>query len=370
MALAKKEQVDFVVLAGDIFDGSANDSRSAAFFNGQLRELDPIPVFIVRGNHDAETVLTKSQLLTPPKNAHIFSSKKPETMKLGDLRVAIHGQSYKTKAVMDDLSAGYPEREPGYTNIGVLHTSLAGYAEHAPYAPCSIDALVAKGYDYWALGHVHVAQIVRAEEPVILFPGNIQGRHVKETGAKGCYIVRAEGSRLVPTFHPLDSVRWFNDEIDVSAADNLDSAMALAMEHVEGLQAAQGERVLCVRLTFVGATAVHHELMADRDVHEVNLRSQLAGTAWIERLRIRTTPVIDLKAVKERDDVPGALFRAIDALQDDPGNPLILDALKSLKEKIPADIVDTYGTRLTSDEFVHEALAGAQRVLLGLMSQA
>lgn len=366
VALAHKEAVDFVVLSGDIFDGSATGMQSAAFFNSQLRALAPIPVYIVRGNHDAETVILRS--LTFPDNAHMFSSERAETKVLEEIKVAIHGRSYETAAVTEDLSATYPAPLQGYTNIGVLHTSIGGYQEHENYAPCTVQGLIAHGYDYWALGHIHAAQVVNKQDPLIVFPGNIQGRHVKETGPKGCYLVRRDKNTLVAEFRPLDSVRWFNETVDVSSAGDPAGAIALAVAQIETLQAEHGERILCVRVTMTGATEAHRDLVADSDLHEAELRSRVGSIVWVEQLRIHTASTIDLAAVKEQDDVPGALFRAIDALRANPGDESIAAVLKPLKERIPADVVKRYGTRLDSDEFVREALDGAERILVSLMS--
>ena len=95
----------------------------------------------------------------------------------------------------DNLASGYPRYDPGYFNIGMLHTSLTGRQGHEDYAPCSTDELKSKGYDYWALGHVHKREIVD-KDPWIVFPGNIQGRHIRETGVKGVTLVTVEDGTL------------------------------------------------------------------------------------------------------------------------------------------------------------------------------
>ena len=206
--LALGEAVDFVLIAGDLFDGTWKDYNTGLYFVSQVRRLTAtgIEVFIIAGNHDAAGQMTRS--LPYPEKVHLFSHRKAETRTLDSLKVAIHGQSFGTAAVTGNLAAGYPEPVPGYVNIGLLHTSLTGREGHETYAPCTLADLENRGYDYWALGHIHQFEIV-AEAPMVVFSGCIQGRHVKEAGAKGCVRVSLEaGSAPEVVHHALDVIRW------------------------------------------------------------------------------------------------------------------------------------------------------------------
>ena len=150
---------------------------------GRLRKAG-IRAFVLGGNHDAESEMTKK--LTLPDNVTVFGHRKAETHTLPEFDVALHGQSFKDKAVVDNLAIGYPDPVPGYYNIGVLHTALEGYAAHANYAPCTLAELHAKGYDYWALGHVHEFQQWSGPSTVV-FPGNLQGAiSARRAGAARC----------------------------------------------------------------------------------------------------------------------------------------------------------------------------------------
>jgi len=187
--VALDEAVDFMVIAGDIYDGDWKDFNTGLFFirqMGRLRQAG-IPIYLLYGNHDAESDMTRG--LTLPDNVHVFSSRKAETFAIESLKVAIHGRSFKQKATTENMVPNYPEPVPGWLNIGVLHTALEGNSEHATYAPCTVSELEAKGYQYWALGHVHERSILpehrQPGQTVIAFPGNLQGRHIREQGARG-----------------------------------------------------------------------------------------------------------------------------------------------------------------------------------------
>ena len=139
--LAIEEKVAFVLLAGDLYDGDWKDYNTGIFLSQQMGRLGQhnILVFTVAGNHDAANRMTKA--LDSPTNMSILSSRKVETIKLDDLSVAIHGRSFGTQHVDENLAAGFPAAQKGVFNIGLLHTSLDGREGHAVYAPCSIDDL-------------------------------------------------------------------------------------------------------------------------------------------------------------------------------------------------------------------------------------
>ena len=364
--LAHEEEVDFVILAGDVTDGSWRDMGTASFFNAQLKALAPIPVFIKRGNHDAEADLL-SKLPTLP-NVFTFSSRRPHTFHVDGLNVALHGQSYASRSVVDNIAANYPAPMPGMLNIGVLHTGLGGYDGHERYAPCTLQELIAHGYDYWALGHIHSREEL-CQEPLIIYPGNLQGRHIRETGPKGCYIVEGEKGALKAQFRELDVVRWFDSTIDVAGADDAGAVLGDACRHIEALQRTNPGRMIAVRMTLTGTTNAHIDLVRDRTRWEDDLRDRVAPESWLIELRIRTTVAVDLEALRQQGTLQGALFRAIDVLKlaphEDDG---VAAVVKPLRDKIPPQVVAQYGTALDDPAVLTAALESAERLLLAEIS--
>ena len=215
--LARAEDVAFVVIAGDLYDGDWKDFSTGLFFAEEMRRLGR-PCFLLRGNHDARSVITRS--LRAPDNVREFSSRTCDSFTLDGLDVVLHGHSFPNRAVPEDLSAGYPLPRAGMLNIGVLHSSAEDRGEHETYAPCSVAGLILKGYDYWALGHVHGRRVL-CERPWVIFPGNTQGRHARETGSKGCSLVRIEDRRVVSVEHrAVDVLRWASLDVDADGADD------------------------------------------------------------------------------------------------------------------------------------------------------
>lgn len=163
-------QVAFVLLAGDLYDGNWKDWHTGQFLAQQLGRLtrQQIEVVAISGNHDAEQVLSRKLNLTGMLRADA-----PETVRLARAPVAVHGQSFDIPAVSRNLAEHYPQPIDGLFNIGLLHTAC-GNSAHENYAPCSLDDLTRRGYDYWALGHVHTrAELSR--DPWVVFPRQSSG---------------------------------------------------------------------------------------------------------------------------------------------------------------------------------------------------
>jgi len=342
--LAIDEEVGFVLLAGDLYDGDWKDYNTGLYFierMARLREAD-IRVFMVAGNHDAASQITKHLRL--PENVTMFATRTPERVVLDDLHVAIHGQGFASRAVTEDISQAYPQGDPQLFNIGLLHTCLDGKPGHEPYAPCTVDGLRAKGYQYWALGHVHKREEV-SRDPWIVFPGNIQGRHIRETGAKGCTLVTVDNGKVIEVTHrDLDVLRWALCEMDVTNCETVDDVY----EQVRGalqqaLDAAEG-RPVAARLALQGACAAHSHLHAELEhwIQEYRaLATGLGGAGiWLEKVSLKTHPSISVDDILARDDALGGLLRGIRNMElDDTGLAELAEEVAALRQKLPAEIL-------------------------------
>jgi DNA repair protein SbcD/Mre11 len=292
VALAREERVDAVLLAGDIYDGDWRDFETGLFFRRQLGRLQEagIPVYLVSGNHDADNKISKT--LTYPENVFVFATHEAQTAPPNaDAGFVVHGQGYPKWNVTENLARSYPAAIPGLFNVGLLHTALTGRDGHDTYAPCTEQELAALGYDYWALGHVHKREVV-SKEPHIVFPGNIQGRHVKETGPKGCTLVTVRPGKTELEHRDLDVVRWAQIEVDAGQAASLDEVCTLAQVEIDRAEADAGDRLLAARIVVVGRTEAHAELWRDRERLGAELRglSQGYGKVWLEKVRVTTSP--------------------------------------------------------------------------------
>lgn len=257
-----------LVIAGDLYDGDWKDYATGAYFAARMSELDDagIQVVVVRGNHDAESVIRRAVSLPP--NVHVLDADAPETVILDDLGLAVHGQSFPTRAVLTNLAQRYPDPVPGLCNVGVLHTSVAGYSGHDPYAPCDLVDLTGRGYEYFALGHVHAREVLATGEHTVAFSGNVQGRHVGETGPKGALSVTLRsGHPAELEFVPLDVARWEVADVVADGVSGMDELLPQLRTAIDHLAAAAGGRLLVAEVRVrANGTFVCDPLRLDAEV--------------------------------------------------------------------------------------------------------
>lgn len=308
------EAVDFVIIAGDLFDGDWRDMNTGLYFAramGRLRQAG-IPVYVLQGNHDAGSVLTKS--LPWPDNVHRFGTRAPQTFRLDALGVALHGWSFAHQAAPDNLALRYPDAEAGYFNIGVLHTSLSGREGHAQYAPCEIADLKARGYDYWALGHVHAFERV-CDDPAVVFPGNVQGRNIRETGAKGAVLVDVVDGAIERIERiDFDVLRWARVVIDCAGCETLESVQDRIGAGLTTARAIEeAGRGMVARVVLKGETVLS-DTLADRNGALRDdaraLASAIAGDLWIEKLSVHTRRPVAAATSETADDLVAMLAGA------------------------------------------------------------
>lgn len=342
--LAIDEEVSFVLLVGDLYDGDWKDYNTGLYLMkcmGRLREAG-IQVFMVAGNHDAASQITKHLRL--PDNVTMFATSKPERVVLDDFGVAIYGQGFASRAVTEDLSQAYPQGDPQHFNIGLLHTSLDGKPGHEPYAPCTVDGLRSKGYQYWALGHVHKREEVSLD-PWIVFPGNTQGRHIRETGSKGCTLVSVDNGEVSDVTHrDLDVLRWSLCEVDVKDSETVDEVYEQVREALQqALDSAEG-RPVAARLVLQGACAAHSRLHAEIEYWTQEYRALATGLGgagiWLEKVSLKTQPSISVDSILARDDALGGLLRSIQDMElDDTALAELANEVTALRQKLPAEIL-------------------------------
>ena len=340
---AIEESVAFVVIAGDLFDGEWDDFSTGLYFCGAMRRLSEaqIAVYLAYGNYDAESLQTKR--LPLPENVHAFSSKSPQTFIDEATGAALHGQSYKSRDPGGDLSAAYPAAIPGRLNIGVLHTALdGGRPHHAPYAPCSAAQLAAKGYDYWALGHVHTHEVI-AKAPYIVFPGNLQGRNIRECGPKGGVLVSVESEAIIRVdLTSLDAVRWSNIDVDIAGCADLHAVEACTRQALATAFSKEAEgRPLVVRVTLHGQTPLHGELAQRLGVWREEVRAlsvAISDQLWIEKVRLATEPARpDDPNPSNADGIAYLLDQGVGAAEL---GEVLSEEFRQLFGRIPPDLSD------------------------------
>lgn len=366
VGLSIEEKIDFLIIAGDLYDGDWRDYKTGLFFAAQMGRLKEaqIPVYLLHGNHDAESQITRR--LELPDNVHVFGTRNADTFELVAPRVALHGQSFRQRDVTDNLVPGYPAPVAGAFNIGVLHTGLGGMGGHENYAPCSLEDLTGKGYDYWALGHVHRGGVLH-RNPHVVFPGNLQGRHVRETGAKGASLVIVEDGAVVD-LKPIacDVVRWAVLAVSSSGAESFGDVIDCIRDALEAAVANEADgRLLACRIVLEGRSGAHEQLLASEERLLAEARAIALGlgdeVAWVEKLIVATEPTADSKLLVEREDAIGDLQRLLqEAASDDALLSEIEADIGRLVRQLPHEIRSE-----SEDTVLGQAIRGDYAALIG-----
>ncbi len=312
----------FLLLAGDILDSQQCGLKPYLRLQAAFKELygAGIQVFIVHGNHDPYPSMP---LVKWPENVHVFGPDRPSSLEVfsGSSKVArVFGMSHGTHTEKRNLAALFPlPSDHSVFNVGLLHCNVSGTQGHEPYAPCSLEELRAKGMDYWALGHVHSHNVL-SREPYVVYPGIFQGRNPREEGAKGCCVVKVEGTSVSQLeFVPLDQVRWSSVVRDVSGVDDFSTLVSGLEEDIDSV--IDPHRGNLIRVALTGKSPLYGELAKAETLEEARLHLQDSldlphGWLNIYEVESRVSPAVDITVRSKEEDFLGELLRQGLSLMD------------------------------------------------------
>lgn len=315
---AIKHKVDFVILAGDLFDGEDRSIRAQARFRKQMERLNSyqIPVYIIHGNHDH--LDGKWANIALPENAVIFPVEvKMHFLKQDSPTVSLYGFSYPKRNVTEKIINDYEKTGDADFHIGILHGQLEGNLEHGNYAPFTLHDLLDKQFDYWALGHIHKRAQLSIDPPIV-YPGNIQGRHRKESGEKGCFLVTLTESDHRLEFLSTCDVIWEEMIVDGSNAKNLSDLYQLCRNTIEAIRREGVGILLTLTIEGVNFEEQQNELS---DVGELleTLREEEKeeeSFVWFVDLVIKGSKLLSREQLAGEADFFEELFKTSDTYQN------------------------------------------------------
>lgn len=323
--LCIEERVDALLVAGDVFDSADRSLRAQVQFAAGLHTLHKAGIrsFICHGNHDPLNGW-EARIDMPP-GCHRFgpSVQRVPVFRDEPHRAVVHGISYPQRDIRHNLIPEFGRAESGPFHIGLLHANVGNRADHEAYAPCRVADLEPTGIDYWALGHVHRRQILRHPMPTIAYPGNPQGRHPHETGARGVYLVEVSDTRAISMqFRSVDVVRWAAAAVDIGPLQSEQELLQAIDDKLAALQAGADGRALIVRLLLNGRGDLHAHLaradfMADLLTLVNTHWMHRAPLLWCERIELSTTSAVDRQQRRQGTDFVADLLRLCDAARDD-----------------------------------------------------
>lgn len=323
LSTASQERVDFVVLAGDVYDSAERSANlQKLLIDGLARLSDAgVHVFIAHGNHDPVATDFRPVVGEMPERVHVFGSGDPQSYRLqvGTWTVVVSGLSFETKHTRENLAARIAAtRVPADLRVAVLHANLEGQSGHDPYAPCVESDLYDSDIDYWALGHIHLRQVKQmGSGRWWAYPGNLQGRSTKpaERGQKGVLVVEADGAGFrEPEFVPCDVHRFLQLDVPLHDVEHYGDAVDVVVEHIGEAFEHNGRRSLNVKVRLEGETDAHDDLASDLDRESLQ---ELVDNPQIEVERVTTATrrPVNRQQLAQGKDLVAALLGRLDHLR-------------------------------------------------------
>lgn len=280
---ALEHQVDFLLLVGDTFHQHRPSLQTQHHFIREMERLARavIPVYLTFGNHDHYD--PQRYWFAFPENVHVFTSEKVATFEgrtmEGDT-YAISGFSYHRPHIPEEKVLEFPQRKPVAYHIGLFH----GEQQGAHYAPFSVSQMQGKGYDYWALGHIHVPTIL-SRQPLIQYSGAPQGHTIKETQAGSVCLVELQKGQSVSRSVPVAMVLWQEAVVDLGGIYELNAALG----KIRGLLPTADQPIL-VRLQINNADDLPNEFQ--QRAHSGELAHFLNDSLTTEGHQTRITELL------------------------------------------------------------------------------
>jgi exonuclease SbcD len=323
---ALDKRVDFVTLAGDVFDNANPALRPRVAFRDGVSRLHEagIPVFLTLGNHDPLCDFPDALRSLP--GLHLFGPE-PEGMTFDaphvDQQVIIYGASFERAATRENLVRRFQRDAAAEIAIGLVHANVSGMPGHDDYAPCSLEDLRRTGMDLWCMGHVHIATIL-SEYPLILYAGTSQGAHVNETGSRGCYLITVDGpAEALAKFVPVAPVRWEKLEVDLTDISGEEDLLD-TLEHECSKLAPDDEDIDAVvaRIHLKGQGGGHVLALA----HGASELTEMLGErlarlpvpVFAESIRDATVSTIDLNSLMNEGGLLADFLKLCREAPDDP----------------------------------------------------
>lgn len=325
--LAIREQADFLIVAGDVYDTTHRSLYAQIRFRESLRRAAAagLQCFIAHGNHDPLSGWDAG--LSLPESVYRFGGQEVERVTArrgGEVLAHLYGISYPTREVRENLIAKFPRETAGPFAIGVLHANVGGDPNHDNYAPCTLADLESRELNYWALGHIHQARILKETDPCVIYPGTPQGRSLKEAEARGCYLVRVDSKGdITPEFVTTDVVRWYWQELDIGGLTSPDALLDELCRCKEDIRRKAAGRGAVWRLVLKGRGELHsllRQLDPDRDLSQP-LREEEPGRpdfVWLESVQLQSRPPVDLVSRRQVQDFIGDILRVAEAYRQRP----------------------------------------------------
>jgi DNA repair protein SbcD/Mre11 len=372
--LCIEENVEFLLVSGDIYDSQDKNIKAQLAFIQGLKRLGEygIKSYVVHGNHDPMSFWSKKIQL--PEQTIRFSCKVPEEYihysSEGEPLAKIVGMSFENDHILENIATDFPEREKDWPfTIGLLHCTIGSAIGHDPFAPCNLDDLKKCGYDYWALGHIHKPGVINESQPVIVYSGNPQGRDMGETGPRGCYLVTIDQSGSISKkFLDTSTIRWENVQIATDGIATFGDLDETIRKNLLDISYKEKKDLIC-RVELIGYCQIYDEIIDEDDLLDFtqSLNAEQISPNYmviVDKIINKTLPLIDREQVKQRNDIVSDICKIVDELTDSSTNREII---KKTIDELFRNSRFRYQLEYPDDEEMFSLISRAEALLFSKM---
>ena len=309
MDLAKAERCDLVLIAGDLFDGRYVTPETEKYVRDVLEKAE-MPVFIAPGNHDpyADGSFYKTKL---PDGVYVFSSNELQRYDLDALDLSVYGYAFTSSVLgSSPLAAQSMGSKDKRYSVLCAHGDIDSPISR--YCPLIESDILAMGFDYAALGHIHNRG---GDDGKIRYCGFPQGRSFDELGDGGVNIVEiGEEGELTVERRIVSTEKY---EISQVYLDGSEDSSDILTKIKNAARLAAGEMNTHLRLILTGNA--DDELLPSDDSIKQELFSALDKIRSVE-IKNATLPVSDASELRADVSIRGAFYNALYAglIDEDP----------------------------------------------------
>ncbi len=287
---AKSENVDVLIIAGDLFDSCRPSKPAVSYVKRKLESIPEVKVFITTGNHDY------SLNIDFPENVFLFSNgiKKYEFESFD-----FYGAGFQSEYCDSNMLKNFSVENPGKINILAFHGDIVEKGQTSRYNPVTREELSETGADYVALGHVHQFTGINCVNNVsYAYCGIPEGRGFDELGKKGVIIGDVYKNRVDLKFLPVCKRECIETNIDITGCGDYDEICSKIYECAIG-----GQNIFKINL----CGTVENQFFLNTNFIEERIKNDYFYVKVIDLTR----PKIDIDMLKEEYSLRGLFVKKL-----------------------------------------------------------
>ena len=301
--LAESEKADIMVIAGDLFDSGFVTKETTELLVSLFSSVPSCRFVIVPGNHDYIWGRSPYRKENFPKNVYIFDKEQISCFSFPEIGVDVYGYAFTSDGYTENPLEKKLQLQRSRVNVLVAHGDVGGKSK---YCPLSVADIMKSGFDYIALGHIHLGgRVQTAGNTYYAYSGCPEGRSFDECGTKGVIIAELtkNSTQLSANFrnHRTCKRRYEKIAVDITGVSTQDGLFNCVKDAIE--KEGFGEDVLLrVRLT--------GRISPETTLYPKKLEAASFGLFYLE-VEDASVPLLNYDELKNDISVRGAFFREL-----------------------------------------------------------